>query len=244
MALSKAEVADALGVTIRTVNRWRALGCPRVEEAGEERYVVDQVQAWLDSREGTAEAPHSAREESEPPAPSTAVPTFSSLPPRGPTAVTKETRQRAEVAKIIASTRMTELEVQQEKNLRDRPLAELIRAATTLEDLGELTTEILALVGEGSLRPVRANALHKLLVERRQQLKAQEHDRPDPLGGKVLLCTAEVEPIVRAFEAIYSDERRARVANFLLEVYEEDLAEAPATDTSPGARLDAPEVSA
>lgn len=214
--VEKADLAWALGINVRTVERWVHQGCPheRDPDDGVLLFDRDAVHAWnVEQRRSRAVG--------------------GAVGPRAETPMTgasaRENLHKAKLARQIASARQAELDVQQDRSLRDLPLGNRIRAARTLEDLADLTTEVLALVGESSIRPVRANALHKLITERRQQIaKLQEKQRSNPLAGPVLLCTADAEEVVRAFEALVSDERREQARALLTRLLEEDLAEFPA----------------
>lgn len=214
--LTRNELAHALDVSPRTVERWVADGCPYTRGArGRLLFNADEVKAWL-----AASAPASkAAPMSKPPGDNVAF----------------STAEKADLAGKIARARKAELEVAQEKNLKGLGLGHQIRQATTFETLSELTAAVAAFCAEGDMRPERANALHRLLVERRRQLTKLEQERADdPMGGRVLLCTAEAEDLVRAFEGLYSDVRRERLLGLARDLLAEDLAEHPPTDTSPG----------
>jgi phage terminase Nu1 subunit (DNA packaging protein) len=219
--MTKQELAGHFRVSEKTVQRWIAQGCPHTrDDQGRLDFDRYAVARWLGER--------ASHESSGADAPT---------PPESSSVASKENLNRAELMRRLATARKTELEVQAEKNLKDSGLGAQIRAARTFEDLGQLTNEVTALLGEGALRPNRASALHKLLVERRLQLtKLQEREAGNPLAGRVRLCTGEVEDVVAAFEALYSEERRARAVRFLAQLLDEDLAEHPPTDTSPTER--------
>lgn len=233
--LDKSRLARALGVAERTVERWVSRGCPSRRVAGNKLvFVEDDVRRWaaangLSGQLGrpTYNQPpvHPVPSPAAAPVPEGPVPSFSSL-------------QKAELAGKIARARKTELEVQQEKNLKELGLGERIRGARNFEALGELTADVGGALADGALKPERANALHRLIVERRRQLtKLQEDKANNPLDGRVLLCTADAEDLVRAFESMYSDTRREKLLTVAAVLLEEDLRETPPTDTSPTAPL-------
>jgi hypothetical protein len=215
-ALTRVELAQALDVSPRSIERWVRDGCPATRGGrGKLFFNLDEVRAWIDETGPTTDDDDRAG---------------------GRDNVAFSTSEKAELAGKIARARKTELEVSQEKNLKGLGLGLQIREANTYETLSKLTADVAAACAEGDLRPERANALHRLLVERRRQLTKLELERSeDPLGDKVLLCTAEAEDLVRAFEGLYSDARRERLLGLARDLLAEDLGEFPPTDTSPGA---------
>lgn len=232
--LDKAQLARSLGVAERTVERWVSRGCPsRRGDNNRLLFVEADVRRWAAANGLSGQLGRPTYSQDPPAAPASATPdgpvsTFSSL-------------QKAELAGKIARARKTELEVQQEKNLKELGLGDRIRGARNFEALGDLTADVAAALAEGALKPERANALHRLIVERRRQLTKLQEDKADnPLGGRVLLCTADAEDLVRAFDSLYSDERRERLLAFAADLLEEDLLETPPTDTSTAAPLPAP----
>lgn len=225
------ELARVLDVSPRTIERWVQNGCPCTRGArGRLLFDAAEVRAWLASSVGPG-----ARGEEEPERPG-GVRTA-----EGGTVIS--TVEKAELAGKIARARKAEIEVAQEKHLRDLGLGDRIREVHSFADLSRLTAEVAAACAEGSLRPERANALHRLLVERRRQLVKQEaEEAEDPLGTRVLLCTAESEDLVRAFEGLYSEERRHALLRCARELLEADLAEGAPVDMSPAPPPPAPPI--
>lgn len=211
--LSRADLAQALGVSPRTIERWVSNGCPSTRgEKGRLYFDLGEVREWI--------ASHGAA---------------TTTPDNDDGRDSASSAEKADLAGKIARARKAELEVAQEKNLKGLGLGQRIRDATTYATLSNLTADVAAACAEGDLRPERANALHRLIVERRRQLTKLEHERAeDPLGKKVLLCTAESETLVRAFEGLYSEARRARLLALAVQLLADDLAESPPTDTTAG----------
>ena len=102
MTLTKAELAERLDVTIRTVTNWVQAGCPSVQEGGERRFVEADVRRWR-----AAQAP----------APRPPVESSPALPSVGGGTMPAGAAERADLAGKIARARRQELEVSQERGL-------------------------------------------------------------------------------------------------------------------------------
>lgn len=88
-------------------------------------------------------------------------------------------------------------------------LAARIRAAKTELELAEVANEAAAQLPEGTLEPGVSRALCDLIREQRRCL-ADAARRPRDDSTAFLAATKEVVPLIEIFEAIESDERRAR----------------------------------
>lgn len=199
----KASLARALGVTERTIERWVKRGCPSRKVGGKLVFSEAAVRKWASAQGLSGELGRPSYESVLGHGPEPATASVDGAP-----APTATSLAKAELVGKIARASKVQLEVQQEKNLKDLGLGDRIREARTLEALGEVTSEVAALLAEGAIKPERATALRQLISEKHEQLQRLEGNRDDPLGGRVLLCTAEVEPLVRMFEALVNGWRR------------------------------------
>lgn len=86
----------------------------------------------------------------------------------------------------------------------------------------------------GTLPQPRVRALKEVLAEARQYLR---DERQDPGGAveRTFFASPEAVDVIRAFEGIVSEERRAEVVEFLLAQVQLDLKENPTGDMAPGA---------
>lgn len=211
--LTKRELAEFLNVSVRSVQRWVAQGCPcREDELGNTLLDPLEVVPWargkgfLRSGEGAQESP---------------------APRQTPTA-SREDLAKAEIARKISIVKRNELEINAERGLKDLGLADQVRQARTLEELTELGRDVTALVAAGSITASRATALRQLLADtRRNAIAASKHAKDEGEDGRVYLATERGLAVLRAFEAIVSDTRQERVATLVLAELEADLVEHP-----------------
>ena len=210
--LTKAEVAALFEVTPRTVNNWMDRGCPWERGPGG-RCLFDAavVRAWHQAdSEGKAQ-PGSPR------------------PGPGDHA-SRATLAKAELVRRLTQAKRQEMELAAERGLKDLELAETIRGASTHDDMLAISREVCALIGSGGLSPTRGRAIQALLGEMRRSLK--EH--LDSGGGeepeRLMLLSEEGARLVEDFEAIVSDERRARVLEQVAREREVDEEENPNLD--------------
>ena len=209
--LTKAEIAALFGVTRRTVTNWLARGCPSEEGPGGRRLFNEPaVRAWHQAR---------AREDDEEPVP---------LRPGDPAA--RATLAKAELVRKLTQAKREEMELAAERGLKDLELAEKIRGASTHDDMLAISREVCALIGSGGLSPTRGRAIQGLLGEMRRSLKEHlgsgEGEEPEQL----MLLSEEGARLVEDFEAIVSDERRARALQHMARERSLDEEENPNVD--------------
>ncbi len=199
--MTKAQVAALFGVSTRTVTAWVARGCPVTARPGRPHLFSEaEVRHWRRGEEGPKGSPSS------------------------------ETLRKAELARKLTLARRNELELAAERGLPDLQLDEQIRAARTHDDLMEISKEVGALLGSGSLSPARGRAIQSLLAEARHNMRehrqAEGNDEPD----RLILLTSEGAELVRMFEAVCSEERRAGILAHVQAEAEIDLTEHPNVD--------------
>jgi hypothetical protein len=204
--LTKAELAERLDVTIRTVTNWVQAGCPSVLQDGERRFVEADVRRW---RAAQAPAPRAPVE------PSPALPSI------GGGTMPAGAAERADLAGKIARARRHELEVSQERGLKELGLDEKVRAARTASDLAEIAVEITALSAAGAITPARSHALRQLVAETRHSLSARERKADERGDGRLVLATEDACALVAKFDTLVNGWRR----RWLLEALELHLAE-------------------
>lgn len=192
--LTKTEVAALFGVTPRTVNNWMDRGCPS-KRGSDGRCLFDEeaVRAWrlTDAADGEPAADGGGASPADPSA--------------------RATLAKAELVRKLTQARRQELELAAERGLKDLELAETIRGASTHDDMLAISREVCALIGSGALSPTRGRAIQGLLGEMRRSLKEQLGAGDGEEPERIVLLSEEGTRLVEDFEAIVSDERRARV---------------------------------
>ena len=224
--LSKRELAKALGVSVRTVERYAQRGCPSSKVKGQLRFSEQEVRSWRASEGNTGRPGRPSHMDALPERPAPAA--------SGPVA-SKQSLAKAELARKISIARKNELEVASEKALKNLGLDKLIREARGFGDLVAINQEIAALLASGSLLPSRGQAIQRLMAEARQNMLAQQDAGREHADGRVFLCTEEGGLMLRVFEGIVSESRRERVLRVLKEQAEADLLENPDVDTGAAA---------
>ncbi|MCO5171143.1 MAG: terminase small subunit [Planctomycetes bacterium] len=210
--MDKHELADRVGVSIRTIERWLKIGCPHARDAmGQLVFDEHAVRAWARDRDLLRGRPDPNVESR-------------SLLSDGPVA-TRENLTKAEIARKISIVRRNELEIAAEKGLKGLDLAQRIREAGTLDELNAIGREVAALVASGSLVAARATALRQLLGDARRGLLAAARDSRGDDDDRVVLCSTRGLRVLQAFEALVSDARQARVEAFVAAELEQDLQE-------------------
>lgn len=214
MTLSKAELAERLDVTIRTVTNWVQAGCPSVQDGGERRFVEADVRRWRAAQGHAAQGHAAGAARPEPaPAPMSA--------PYGTGSMPAGAAERADLAGKIARARRHELEVAQERGLKELGLDEKVRAAKTASDLAQIAVEVTALSSAGAITPARSHALRQLLAETRHNLSARERRADERGDGRLVLATEDACALVAKFDTLVNGWRR----RWLLEALELHLAE-------------------
>jgi hypothetical protein len=213
--LTAEQLAVVLGVKARTVWRWLKQGCPSKENP--RRFDEEEVRAWCAAR-GLPVSP----------APSAPVAAEPSAPPS--TGTSRATLATAELASKLTRARKNELELQAERGLKDLGLEAQIRASRTLDDLVAIGREALALVSSGRLSPTRGRTIQGLLGETRQAMTKQREVEGDGEPERLILMTEEGGQLVRAFEGIVSDARRAEVLALVAAAAQKDQEENPNVD--------------
>lgn len=200
--LTRKQLTHALGISLKTLERWTAQGCPCSRREGRPYFDYAEVTAWREARASGAAL--SAR----------------------------ESLAKVELARRLTSAKKHEMELTAERALRDLDLGDRIRAAKTNEALAEISREVGALVGSGALSPSRGRAIQGLLAEARHNMKEHRAVEGDDDPRRVLLVSEEGERLLGAFEAIVSDARRARLLEQLTTEAAEDGREHPNVDTA------------
>lgn len=112
-----------------------------------------------------------------------------------------------------------------------KSLAEMLDAAETYSDLGEISKRAGALVLSGDLASTDASAFKSLLAEARMNAKAASEEPDEEALKQRVLAGREAYAMVRAYEGIVCEERRERVLRFLVSEFNADLVEHPPVDT-------------
>jgi phage terminase Nu1 subunit (DNA packaging protein) len=235
---TKEQIAKALGVSVRTVERYVARGCPSTKVKGRPMFSEAEVRRWRggEALSGRAGRPShaDALPEAAPPAPRQR-PAPSVAPAFGGEAASKQNLAKAELARKISIARKNEMEVAAEKALKELGLDERIREARGFTALIEINQEVAALLASGTLIPSRGQAIQRLMAEARQNLLAQQQAGQEHADQRTFLCTEEGGLLLRVFEGIVSDARREVVLRVAKEQAAADLREHPDVDTGAAA---------
>lgn len=121
---------------------------------------------------------------------------------------------------------------------RSDDLAALIRSIETHQDAIKALIEAAGLAAEGKLAKTQADAIKSLIGEARAHLK-DERDAPKDTTDRVLFLGPSAVDVVRLWEGIVSDERRARILEFLLAEFRADEIEHPGMDTGQTGQVEA-----
>lgn len=234
---SKEQIANALGVSVRTVERYVKRGCPCSRAKGRPVFAEAEVRRWRSQQALSGRSGRPSHADALPaaaPAPSrrsgkTAAAAF---PPEG---ASKQNLAKAELARKISIAKKNELEVAAEKALKELGLDERIRAAQGFGDLIAINQEVAALLASGTLLPSRGQAIQRLMAEARQNLLAQQQAGQEHADQRMFLCTEEGGLLLRVFEGIVSDARREVVLRVVKEQASADLREHPDVDTGAAA---------
>lgn len=234
---TKEQIAKALGVSVRTVERYAARGCPSAKVKGRLMFSEAEVRRWQEQEAVTGKAGRPGHADALPdpppapaPGPRPAIP-----PPMGGETASKQNLAKAELARKISIAKKNELEVAAEKALRELGLDQKIREAQGFGDLVRLNQEVAALLASGVLLPARGQAIQRVMAEARQNMLARQQAEPEHADQRVVLCTEQGGLLVRIFEGIVSDARREVVLRVVKEQAEADLREHPAVDTGAAA---------
>lgn len=214
--LTRAQLAKALGVNPRTVTGWVGEGCPCTRDGNRLQFDETAVRAWRAKRGSHASDAASPSDGDAPP--------FTS----------RDSLARAELVRKLTVARKNELELAAEKGLKDLDLASRIRGAKTHDDMLAISSEVCALVGSGSLSPVRGRTIQGLLAEMRHSLKEHRDTEVDEDTERFVPLTNDGARLVEDFEAIVSDERRAALLDHVREQRALDEAEHPNVDLADG----------
>ena len=151
LSVTRQELAKSLNVSLRTVERWNAQGCPRTRDGRKLVYALADVRAWLGESVTTTE---------------TVAP-----PPQSQ-------RSRLGLAKHALEVEQRKRDLEAERGLASLGLDARIRSARTLDDVARLAQEVGALVASGELSTVRAASIKSLLGELRQARTAHLRHHP------------------------------------------------------------------
>lgn len=240
--LNKQALAEAFGVTPRTVQRWLQQGCPHQRsEDGALSFDVDEVRRWSTAPAPRPAAAAGAAPASPPPPPlrpSSTTDTLDATP--GPASPSLDhVRLRARTAQDLARARKAELELQQEKGLKELGLDERIASAQTWGDLVQLAREVTRHVASGAITTQRGQALRQLLAETRHAVRQQEREAGarGAHDGRLVLVTEEARQLAVDFDTLVNGWRRRWVAEALALHRAADRTELPEADLGPGAPL-------
>jgi hypothetical protein len=233
--LNKQVLAEAFGVTPRTVQRWLQQGCPHQrDEDGALSFDVDEVRRW-----STAPAPRPAVAPAAPPPSRPTPPPADALDAApGPASPSLDhVRLRARTAQDLARARKAELELQQEKGLKELGLDERIASAQTWGDLVQLAREVTRHVASGAITTQRGQALRQLLAETRHAVRQQEREATTrgAHDGRLVLVTEEARQLAVDFDTLVNGWRRRWITDALAHHRAADRVELPEGDLGPGA---------
>ena len=240
--VNKQTLATAFGVTPRTVQRWIQQGCPHERDGeGTPSFDVEEVRRWSTSPTSRAPSPPAGGQPSPPapappPAPRPAAPD-----PLEASDVAAQSfdqlHKRARAAQGVARARKAELELQQEKGLKDLGLADRIAAAQTWADLVQLAREVTRHVASGAISTQRGQALRQLLAETRHAVRQQERETTTrgAQDGRLVLVTEEARQLAEDFDTLVNGWRRRWVLEAVALHRAADKAELPEGDLGPGA---------
>lgn len=203
--VNKQELAKALSVAVRSVERWVQQGCPCTHGDGGLVFVVEEVSAW---RARLAEQAGGADDE-----PTTAA------------AGSRANRLRAQTAKDLLSAKKCEHELRQETRLKGAGLDERIRAASTHKELFHLTREVAALIGAGDMLAARGTVLRQLLADARRALTLATPE--EQKKAAVFLVTAQAREVAVRFDRLVNGWRRRWIEEALELHMAADQAELP-----------------
>lgn len=213
--LTKAQLAEALGVTTRQVNRWLKQGLPCSREGGKPLMNADEARTWRAARAQSAADDADDEDDGEP-----------------QPGATLDTLARAELARKLTIAKKHELELAAEKGLKNLDFAGKVRRARTEDEVLEITSEACALVSSGAMTPQRGNSVEKLLARMLRCIVARRDVDGDEDQDALLIVTREGHDLLDLFEGIVSDERRARILEHIRGEAATDLAEHRNTDTA------------
>jgi len=98
-----------------------------------------------------------------------------------------------------------------------------IDAATTIEDLGNLSKLVMKQILDGTLSSQQGTAVKGLLLEARQALKQSEDKEPPEVDDAFIPVSEEAAEIARQFEGIIDEESRQAITDLVQELYTKDL---------------------
>lgn len=161
------------------------------------------------------------------------------IPPPDPGALAdarnRQNMRTAELAQKAMKAEKQKRDLDIEKGLADLGLDRKIREAVTLADVSALATEVAALTAAGKVSHSTGRVLRELLTEKRQNIKAEAKERRETAEATVdraILCQqGETAELVRLYEGIIKDDRRARVMRYIAAVADEDAQDSPQADT-------------
>ena len=110
-----------------------------------------------------------------------------------------------------------------------------IRSATRYEELGEVARDVGALVLSGQISSGAGQTATAALREARQALKAHRETDTGEADLALRPVHADAVELVRAYQGIVDDKRRARLLRSVKRAASKDLAEHPLPDTTQGA---------
>lgn len=202
---TKKDVAETLGVQLRTVTNWIASGCPsEIGPDGRRLLDLTEVRQWRLDRE-------------------------SQSAPTSPGSGGKPTLAQAELARKLTIAKRNELALAAERGLKGLGLADEIRAAETHDDLLAYTKEVTALVSAGLLSVARGNAIRSLVAQVEKTLTTSRQ-LAETTSERFAMGSPEAIVLMEAWEWIICPERRARVHEYVLREAQLDAEEYPNVD--------------
>jgi len=198
--LTKQNLATLLGVSPRTVNRWLEQHCPHSRD--------ERDRPMFNAEEVRAwRAAREADQDSQ-----------------------RASIAKAELVRKVTIAHRNELALAAERGLKDLDLGERIRAAKTHEDLVEISKEVGALLGSGALSPARGRAIQALMAEARHNMREHREAEGEEDPESLILVTLDGARLLRSFEGIVSDDRRASILQHVDSEAQLDLQEHPNVD--------------
>ncbi len=209
--LTKKELAFALSVSPRTINRWLKLEppCPSEVDPTTDRRIFNRSETVLWRAANLDPDSENAN-----------------LLPLG----SKASLAKAELVRRLTVAKKNERDLANEKALKDLGLDVKILAAKSYEDYVAVDLEIGALLARGVLSPARARAIQAVIADARQNTKAHREESDEDEPQRLILLTEEGARLVRDFEGIISDPRREAILEHLAKEWAIDKEENPNTD--------------
>ena len=107
-----------------------------------------------------------------------------------------------------------------------------IEAASTYEDLGNLSKLVMIELSAGNVTPAQATAFKGLILEARQALSRAEEKEPDDVEDTLVPVSEEACELARQFEGILDEDVRKTIITYVGDAYRDDLKNNPNFDSA------------